>query len=589
MVFEIAFSGRFLPKIIYMNPILRFFFLLFCFANPFGAILLFSQVCTVSTDTAHLDVNNARVILQASSDMFWNRGDGYAGYINPKGNTAPSGIPNIATTGFWLGGFDDGGNLKMAASMYGAIQGQTDWWPGPLDMEGTTNSATCTNFDRLWKVNRSAVLSHIADFASDGDIDGPVSQSILAWPGKDNPESMIANGFALPVAHTLAPFVDRNGNGKYEPKLGDYPKIKGDQAIWWIFNDEGGGSSHYESHSTPIRAEVHAMAYAFDGDGDENLANATFYEFTIFNRAAENINDLYTSMWVTNNFGCPVDDFFGSISEEKMAIFYNEDEEDGLVGCDCGGAPSFCNNIPVTGIKVLSGPKNDDGEDTGFSSFIYINNPAFLNPPIATTDPVSDIEFYYYQTGKWRDGTPLTLTGSGYNPSGGTPHSYAFDSNPSNSNGWSFCTKNLPPYDRRLLINSGPVNLAPNESTTICYAVMTKFGVNYPCPDVTPLIEMGNAIEEFCASMTPANEPLAATNATQFYPNPLVSEGKLTAKGEALESVRLFNTSGQAVRLHNGLKVNELTIERDGLPTGLYYYAALLGNGQMATGKIVIQ
>ncbi|MBK8564185.1 MAG: T9SS type A sorting domain-containing protein [Saprospiraceae bacterium] len=560
------------------------FTFLFCFA-----IQAFSQACAVSTDTAHLDVNNARVILQAGADMFWNRGDGYAGYVNPKGNTAPSGIPNIATTGFWLGGLDDGGNLKLAASMYGAYQGQTDWWPGPLDMEGTTNSAICTNFDQLWKVNHDEILSHIADFTSDGDIDGPVPQSILAWPGKDNPESMSANGFALPAAQTLAPFVDRNGNGKYEPNLGDYPKIKGDQAIWWIFNDEGGGSIHYESNSIPNRAEVHAMAYAFEGSGDENLANTSFYEFTIFNRAAENMNDLYTSLWLTSHFGCPVDDFFGCISEEKMAIFYNEDEEDGQIGCDCGGAPSFCDNIPVTGIKVLSGPKNDNGEDTGFSSFIYFNNPGLLNPPIATTDPATDIEFYNYQRGTWRDGTPLTLGGSGYNPSGGSPHPFALDGNPAEADGWSSCTTTLPQYDRRLLINSGPVNLSPGESTSICYAVMTKFGVNYPCPDVTPLIEMGNAIEEFCASLSPANEPIAAANATQFYPNPLVSEGKLTASGEQIESVRLFNVNGQLVRHYKDLKANELIISRGGLPAGLYYYATLLGNGQLATRKIAIQ
>jgi hypothetical protein len=56
-----------------------------------------------------------------------------------------------------------------------------------------------------------------------------------------------------------------------------------------------------------------------------------------------------------------------------------------------------------------------------------------------------------------------------------------------------------------------------------------------------------------------------------------------------LESARLFNANRQLVRHYEDLKANELTISRGGLPAGLYYYAAHLGNGQLATGKIAVQ
>jgi hypothetical protein len=240
----------------------------------------FSQACVVSTDTAHLDVNNARVILQASGDFFWDRSDG--GYLVPKSDPSQPQTGVIFAGGLWLGGLDPGGNLKIAAQTYGASGGNSDWWPGPLDTdEGITNANICNDFDKLWKVERSEIVAHIADFASDGDIDGPVPQRILEWPARDNPQSLTANGFALPQGHELAPFVDRNNNGKYEPILGDYPKVPGDQAIWWVFNDEGGGNIHGETNGTPIRAEVHALAYGFKEVNDENLANTTFYDFTI--------------------------------------------------------------------------------------------------------------------------------------------------------------------------------------------------------------------------------------------------------------------------------------------------------------------
>ncbi len=51
---------------------------------------------------------------------------------------------------------------------------------------------------------------------------------ILEWPANGNPFAKGAGGVALVVNHDLAPFVDVNGDGKYNPLLGDYPAMKGD-------------------------------------------------------------------------------------------------------------------------------------------------------------------------------------------------------------------------------------------------------------------------------------------------------------------------------------------------------------------------
>lgn len=567
-----------------MKKILLLFLFPFCF--EFAA---YSQPCTLSTDTAHLDMNNARVVLQASGDFFWDRND--AGFFVPKTDPSQPQTATIFAGGLWLGGLDPGGNLKFAAQKYGANSGKTDWWPGPLDPDdGTSNASNCSNFDKLWKINRSDIIAQIADYASDGDIDGPVPPSVLAWPGRDNPLSLAENGFTLPVGAPLAPFIDRNENGKYEPLLGDYPNITGDQAIWWVFNDEGGGAVHGETFGVPIRAEVQALAYAFEGANNENLANTTFYDFTIINRALEDIDSLYISMWLDADLGCHLDDYIGCISEEKMAFVYNQDAQDGQPGCSCpGGVATFCDDIPVTGIKVLRGPKNEAGDDTGFSSFVYTNSGGNVNIPPGTIEPDYDIEYYRYMSGKWKDGTHITFGWYGYDPSDPQPYNYVYDGNPSDVQGWSECTENSLNYDRQLLVNSGPVNLQPGGRTSICYAVMNKFGIQYPCPNVTPLIEMGHAVEQFYASLTPTNETIFTNNAVNFYPNPLVSEGKLTTNGEIFESVRLFSLDGRILREYNYLNTTELTIERSGLPSGFYLYSALLRNGQLASGKIVIQ
>ena len=47
------------------------------------------------------------------------------------------------------------------------------------------------------------------------------------------------NGHTINFDKDLAPFVDVDNDGNYNPLNGDYPKIKGNQSIWWVMNDNG--------------------------------------------------------------------------------------------------------------------------------------------------------------------------------------------------------------------------------------------------------------------------------------------------------------------------------------------------------------
>lgn len=555
-------------------------FLLLALASKLNA-----QACDVSTDTVHLDVNNARVILQASGDFFWDREK--AGYFVPKGNPGQAQTSTLFAGGLWLGGLDSGGNLKLSAQTYGAGAGQPEWWPGPLSPhEGTSNFDRCKDFDRLWKITRGEIVSHIADFSDNGVIDGPVPDAILKWPGRNNPSSLSANGFELPDQE-LAPFEDRNNNGVYEPWKGDYPRVLGDEAIWWVFNDEGGGSGAGEMLVVPIRAEVHALAYAFAGEGNEDLANTTFYNMTIYNQANEYLDSTYIGFWLDASLGCGSDDYVGCISSEKMAFMYNGDGQDGQTDCSCEpDMPTYCEDMPITAIKVLKGPLSESGEDVGFSSFKYIN-PAILTTTNTTWAP--DVQTYWQMTDRWGDGSRMVYGGNGHDPTSTDYHPYAMDGNPADPLGWSFCTENYAPGDFSMLIGSGPFRLDIGESTSICYAVMTKFGIPQPCPDITPLIEMGKAVESYCAAgLTPICEVIPDAT-VQVYPNPILREGKIITNTGMFERVNIYNSDGQLMRSYPHLMANELTLERGMMSTGFYYYSALLNNGQLVTGKLVVR
>ncbi|MDV7392278.1 hypothetical protein RZS08_13020, partial [Arthrospira platensis SPKY1] len=61
------------------------------------------------------------------------------------------GVASIFAGGVWLGGRDGAGNLKVAVSTY-PNQSRTDYFPGPLTPNGTTDRETCRLWDRFWTV-----------------------------------------------------------------------------------------------------------------------------------------------------------------------------------------------------------------------------------------------------------------------------------------------------------------------------------------------------------------------------------------------------------------------------------------------------
>ncbi|MBA3899425.1 MAG: hypothetical protein H0X62_04310, partial [Bacteroidetes bacterium] len=135
----------------------------------------------------------------------------------------------------------------------------------------------------MWKINKSDIDNHISNFATAGYI---LPASIANWPGNGN----TANGeMAL-----LAPYFDVNLNDKYDPQNGDYPLIRGNQAIFFIFNDD---KVPHSSGAVKMGIEVHGMAYSFSNLSDSALNHAVFVNYEIYNRSSNNYNDVYLGSW----------------------------------------------------------------------------------------------------------------------------------------------------------------------------------------------------------------------------------------------------------------------------------------------------
>jgi hypothetical protein len=465
--------------------------------------------CIQGTSRFYMDVNNVRAILLSSGDVWWDLTK--AVYEVPK--VAPgSGIRPVSAIyagAVWLGGKDNVGNLKVACQTFREAQ-RTDFWPGPLKEDGTTNSEQCTKWDKHFEVTATDIDSAInlyrkavAANPNNPSVDcALLPENVRGWPARGNKFFAAIHQFSLPrTDQGLAKFRDRDGDDEYEPCDGDYPiiDVKGcetvtaipDQMVFWIYNDNGGVHTQ-SARSKAIQMEVQVQAFAYKTN--DELNDMTFQRYKLINRALTDIDSTYFAMWVDPDLGCFQDDYVGCDTTRNLMYVYNQDAIDGIVGCVCAtgnvDVATYCNKIPILGVDYFRGPSDEQGKEIGMSSFTYYLSGSQCNPLPGTTDPSTAVEYYNYLTGNWRDGTPFTFGGSGYNPGGGRRIKYAFPDAPNQTgSSWSMCNANLPCGDRRTIQASGPFKLKTGAINELIIGVPFVADQQYPCPDIRRLQE----------------------------------------------------------------------------------------------------
>lgn len=339
----------------------------------------------------------------------------------------------------WLGAYDAGGNLLMAANTY-RNQGN-DFWAGPIDANSLMPASSYAhNFDHIWTVKRFEIDAHIQDFTADGIINGPVPRNILIWPAKGNLHFAQEMGFALPN-QDLAPFYDRNSNGLYEPLLGDYPVYDHNRAdaiaedmLWYVYNDAA--DLHTQTNGQPLKAEVQVTAWSFHCNNNTLLNRTIFVRHKVWNRSGLDWYNYKMGLWHDADLGCANDDYFGVDTTLKTLYWYNKDNNDDNP-CGSSGILGYGLNPPAQAMTFLNKPLN---------SVIYHINSNF-NP---MGDPTSSIGYYNLLSGKWSNGQPIYATGNGYGSNGAAPTTrYTFPGTITNPNEWSMYSNNLSGLDNR--------------------------------------------------------------------------------------------------------------------------------------------
>ncbi|MFT5336328.1 MAG: hypothetical protein ACI9YL_000322, partial [Luteibaculaceae bacterium] len=296
-----------------------------------------------------------------------------------------------------------------------------DYRYGPI-ASNYGSTAFSNKYKRLWKISKAEVQAHADSFNIPGYTTPEV---ILNWPAHGD----VSNG----EDENLAPFIDVNTNGIYEPQNGDFPVVRGDEMIYVIINDDTPGRGPGES----LGVEIHIMMYAFELGGLA-IDNSMFLNYAVFNRSDNFYDDLYLGNWVDMDLGNPNDDLIGCDTTYSMFYVYNGRDFDSEYG----------NELPAVGAIYLN---------NNIGGFLYHNRDSSL-----TGDPYSSSDFYNYITGRWKDGKPMTYGGTGYQSSAEETR-FMFSGDPVSQEGWNEMSEGNSPADRRGVGAIGPFSFAPGE------------------------------------------------------------------------------------------------------------------------------
>lgn len=455
------------------------------------------------------NINNVNATIIGDGSCFAKHAD-----VNPDNCPtwevpAGSGKSTVFQHTLWFGGLDTNDSLHLAAFRFGQVG--TDYWTGPLrTTDASMSLMDMLKYYRVWNLTRDEIDAFIAHHGEPGYV---VPDDILTWPAHGDGD----------FAANLAPFVDVDSDGHYNPETGDYPDIKGDQCLFFIFNDSY--ADHTESGGGQLGLEVHAMVYAYEDPKDEAINNTVFVNYMFFNRSTNDYHDVYLGLWSDFDIGYVFDDYIGCDVQRGSYYAYNGTPIDGN-----GEPEAYGDNPPIQVLTVLAGPYMDaDGRDNpkyegdcnvlfnsaypsdkyayngfnfgngiadderlGLTGFMYHNNNFSMNG-----DPYTAEEYYNYLRGTWKNGNHMQYGGNGFEGQNvvGPECNFMFpgDSDPCNfgTNGiapnedyntgnkfWTETECQNVPDDRRGLGMVGPFSFNAGSTQEIDYAMTTVWKDN---------------------------------------------------------------------------------------------------------------
>jgi hypothetical protein len=572
-----------------------------------------------------LDLNNIKARLGLYG-LFQDMTNSIASFESPKG----SGNNTIYAANLWLAGKNQDSVYANCETFGAHFNLNPQPYPYYVSRSGPIMDSIYYpkgydyQWDRLWKITNLDIIYHQNNWNTSGY---QAIEVIKNWPAHGD----TSKGQAF----YLAPFVDNNNDGIYNPYDGDFPKIKGQQAIYNIYNDVRATPGSASTMNT----EIHYMAYAYNCPSDSAINNTIFVDYTIYNRSNLTYDSSYVGFWADFDIGGSTDDYVGCDVARSTFYGYNGDNNDeggnGIIG--------YGIHPPAQGVTFLQGTKQDndgidnpltnivqdaidsngmvypslgngfsdginDNEHLGMEHFVYYSIGGGQH--LGDGDPQNKKDNYNYLKGFWRDNTQFVWGGNGHISSGGTiPAKYLFPESsdplfygtygvpPSPAN-WSELSSGDSPGDRRGLGSTGPFTFDPDSSIEITLALV--FGRDYQNTGaqagVVVMQERIDSIRSYyltdfvsaCGGALSIIEDKESDNSLLVYPNPFNQQ--ITINYELQNSqaqLKVFNSFGKLIK-NVVLKNNQTVIDLSQYANGIYFIHLLDGKSAY-TKKVVKQ
>lgn len=515
-------------------------------------IVFLSCACLVAhaQSTQTLESNNASALINNSGVLFNHSSTLKGAYKVPKSDDPTL----IYFSSFWFAGKDENDNLGLAGLVYG-LSGN-DFQPGPFSAtESYADSQYLSKYGTsIWRISLTEINDHIANWNEPGYL---MPESILNWPGNGDSN--------LGVSHYLAPFVDLNVNGVYEPELGEYPVLKDcESVVYMILNDD---RLHTETGGERLGIEIHFIFYQYSTIGFLN--DATLIDVVVYNRSSKTWDDFKIGMFMDPDMGNYADDYVGSNPDKNLFFVYNGDNNDETVGASFG----YGVNPPAFGVISL----NRD-----LTSFISYES----NAPKKV--PLYPIECWNNLNGLYSDASQIL-------DNNGEPTKLMYTGHPSTSNSYSQYQMGEIAGDRRILASYDMDYLALGASKKISLAIIYYRNGNH-LQNVTGLFSVADQIQNLydnqligCDTELPSGLGIVTTESKQLlvYPNPATDNVVIQLESQEEGTVSIYALSGSEV-INIPIQGAQTMISTAHLNKGIYFINVQTKNKLYEKMKLII-
>lgn len=382
--------------------------------------------------------------------------NGNSGFVYPKGTLRTA----VFQSGLLWGGKVNG-QIRTGGSAY-----RTGLKPGKILENGTAEDPN-SHDARVFRVRIDYANADLSMEAAD---EGKSAKEIYDQYKKDWNEWPASKG---------APYADIDGDGKYDPTV-DHPGILGaDQTLWFVANDLDSNQTKYLYGALPFGIEMQTTVWGYAGSAP--IGNIIFKRYLLINKSKNDFKEMYLGIWSDPDLGDAGDDYVGCDTTLDVGYVYNARPKDAMY---------FPLTPPSIGFCLLQGPiVNGQANDvayfkgrrvkgkrnlpmTAFSN-LYKSGPGVWHEPMQGDYQGGTIFLYNLLQGLLGDGTPHPVP---LDLGGGTTK-FPYSGDPVTGTGFLGSSVAFPaapylslPSDKKLMVCSGPFNMAAGDTQEVVFA-----------------------------------------------------------------------------------------------------------------------